>query len=214
MVRHARMAWCWVLSPAGKLIGQNGIYIKKLKEECRCNIILKVSVITWKTSSPSFSISFHARHHKTSFNDHPYKGDGGYKTKEGWKNEEGEEWEAAAAELFPGSGGAQGLQHRGDQGQHRQVLGHCQTEVSWPLFYHCDCATLNLDIVWEKLVIQVHWAPRRGELWAGERFQGIKLVDAHRLCLAFPRRGLHAWSLCVQHCWRRWVKTHIWNHTN
>jgi len=25
----------------GKLIGQNGIYIKKLKEECRCNIILK-----------------------------------------------------------------------------------------------------------------------------------------------------------------------------
>lgn len=25
----------------GKLIGQNGIYIKKLKDECRCNIILK-----------------------------------------------------------------------------------------------------------------------------------------------------------------------------
>ena len=66
--------------------------------------------------------------------EHLCTGDGGGETKEGREDEEGEEREAANQ---PG-GRLQGVQHRGDQGQHRQVSGHCQTEVSISscIYYH------------------------------------------------------------------------------
>ena len=121
--------WVLLLWSAGKLIGQNGTYIKKLKEECRCNIILKVrgkSIPCALSSIPSvFSISSIQSH--AILGNIPSIGDGGGETKEGWENKEREKCETAAK--LP-AGRLQGVQHRGDQGQHRQVFGHCQAEVS------------------------------------------------------------------------------------
>ena len=48
----------WHGLSAGKLIGLGGTYIKKLKEECRCNIVLKVWIIHYSVSFKCPEISF------------------------------------------------------------------------------------------------------------------------------------------------------------
>ena len=63
---------------------------------------------------------------------------------------------------------------------------------------------LDCDCVSSKYSVQVPGASRGSDLRAGE--QGFRSLHALRLRLALTRRGLHAWSLRVQHCWWRWVR--------